>query len=188
MPVKFIPAAITIEVPTDAVTLDAETVSALLDGSADRTILTRVRNLLAPTSVTITEGTRVRLQACPAEHPDFEFGMQGWGNDDVTVDYVTDVEVRIRSKLAQDYTIYTGPLEKILDVLEVLEDKSPVPAELAAGWIAWDFSNDEGPHLPKDALVEVKLREDAPIQVRPVRAWNWRDGDTPSDIVAYRIV
>lgn len=125
MTVKFTPASITVNVPTDAVTLDAETVSALLAGSASRTTLARVRNLLTPRTVTITVGTRVRLKVDPEHHPDFLFGMRGWANDDVTVDYVTDMEVRAHSSRGQDYTLYTGPFEKILDVLEVLEDKSP---------------------------------------------------------------
>ena len=196
MTVKFTPASITIEVPTDAVTLDAETVSALLDGSASRTTLARVRALLTPRTVTITEGTRVRLKANPEDHPDFEFGMRGWDNDDMTVDSVTGMEVQVSTELSRDYTRYTGPFEKILDVLEVLEDKSPEtrpgPAADAEGWVEWDFSNDAGPNLPKGALVEVKFRDGSPqtsgSEAQPAYNWNWRDDGVSSDIVAYRIV
>ncbi len=131
MTVKCTPASITVEVPTDAVTLDAETVSALLDGSADRTTLARVRDLITPRTVTIPEGTRVRLKVNPGGYPGFLCSMRGWDNDDVTVAHVTNREVLIRSALAQDYTLYAGPFEKSLDVLGVLEDKSPDRAELA---------------------------------------------------------
>lgn len=125
MTVKFTPASITVEVPTDAVTLDAETVLALLDGSADRTTLARIRDLIAPRTVTITEGTRVRLKVYPRDHLCFDFGMRGWDNDDLTVTLVTGKEVRVHSASSDDFSDYTGPFEKILDVLEVLEDTPP---------------------------------------------------------------
>lgn len=196
MTAKFIPASITIEVHTDAVTLDAETVSALLDGSAGRTTLARVRDLIAPRTITITEGTRVRLKVNPGNHPDFLFGMHGW-DDDMTVASVTDTEVRTRSELAQDFTVYVGPFEKILDVLEVLEDKSPetqpetqpAPAADPEGWVAWDFSNRNGPDLPEGARVAVKLRDGChPTATMRVKGWRWTDEGSHSDIVYYRVV
>lgn len=192
MTAKFTPASITVNVPTDAVTLDAETVSALLAGSASRTALARVRNLLTPRTVTITAGTRVRLKVDPGHHPDFLYGMQGWDNDDVTVDYVTDMEVRARSPRGQDFTLYTGPFEKILDVLEVLGDKSPEtqpePTADAGGWIEWDFSNPAGPDLPEGSNVQVRFRGGVTTTgTRGVSDFYWGDACN-ADIVAYRIV
>lgn len=193
MTVKYTPASITVEVPTDAVTLDAETVSALLDGRAGHTTLARVRDLLTPRTVTLTVGTRVRLKVYPEDHPFFLFGMQGWDNDDVTVAHVTTTGVRVRSELTQDYTLYVGPFEKILDVLEVLEDKSPEtpPASVAdsEGWIAWDFSKKEGPDLLEGSNVQVRFRDGGTTAgTRVVADFNWDDDACPRDVVAYRIV
>ena len=193
MTVKFTPASITLDAPTDTVTLDAETVSALLDGSAGRTTLARVRDLLTPRTVTITEGTRVRLKVCPGDHPDFDFGMRGWDNDDVTVAYVADMDVRIHSKLAQDYSNYRGPFEKILDVMEVLEDKPPetppTPAADPEGWIKWDFSDPEGPDLLEGQNVQARFRDGGTTRdTVAVSDFNWEDDDCSGDIVAYRIV
>lgn len=125
MTVKFTPASITVEVPTGAVTLDAETVSALLDGSAAHTTIARIRGLIAPRTVTITEGTRVHMKVDPGDHPDFQFDMWGWANADVMVTFLTNTKVRVRSESSGDFSDYTGPFEKILDVLEVLEDTPP---------------------------------------------------------------
>lgn len=191
MPTKFTPASITVEVPTDAVTLDAETVSALLDGSAAHTTIARIRDLLAPRTVTITEGTRVHMKVDPGNHPDFQFDMWGWANADVMVTFLTDTKVRVRSESSGDFTEYTGPFEKILDVLEVLNneepDAKPVPAADPEGWIEWDFRNAAGPNLPDDARVEVKFR-DGGMQCDIVSAWNWRDDGLQCDIVAYRVI
>lgn len=123
MTVKFTPASIVIEVPTDAVMIPAATLLDLLQGRRPPET-TALYALLAPRTVTITEGTRVRLKVHPEDHPDFKFSMWGWDNDDVEVVYLDAGEVRIHSELSQDYSIYTGPFEKILNVLEVLEDKS----------------------------------------------------------------
>ena len=193
MTVKFTPASLTVEVPTDTVTLDAETVSALLDGSAGRTARARVSALIAPRTVTITEGTRVRLKVCPEGHSDFDFGMRGWDTDDVTVEHVTAMSVQVRSELAKDFTVYAGPLEKILDVLEVLEDESPetppVPAADPEGWIKWDFSNPEGPDLLEGQNVQVRLRDGGTTSdAGVVSDFDWEDDDCGGDIVAYRIV
>lgn len=192
MPTKFTPASITVEVPTDAVTLDAETVSALLDGSASHPTLARVRDLLTPRTVTITEGTRVRWKGDPAGCLGFPYRMSGWDSNYGTVTSISSTRVRVDSESAGDYTEYTGPFEKILDVLEVLHneepDAKPVPAADPEGWIEWDFSNPEGPNLPDDARVEVKFRDGAPSRTRLVSAWNWRDDGMLCDIVAYRVV
>lgn len=193
MTVKFTPASLAIEVPTDAVTLDAETVSALLDGSANHSTLARVRDLLTPRTVTITEGTRVRLKVRPDDHPDFKFGMRGWANDDVEVVYLSAMEARIHSELSQDYSIYTGPFEKILDVLTVLEDKSPeappTPVADREGWIEWDFSDPLGPDLPAGSNVQVRFRDGVTTtDIMDVSDFEWDDDACPCDIVAYRVV
>jgi len=190
MSVKYVPAKLVIEIPAaESVTVPAYVLERVLQSKGAPADLNLLRGCLpAHRVVEIKEGVRVRLKVNPANREDFDWGFVGWDSDDVVVSAVDDSSIELSSPDNGDFTSYVGPLEKLLDVLEILDAEAPKADPAPDGWIAWDFSHEEGPDLPEGTMVHTRLRGGLESEIpETVEEWYWCDDASDCAIVAYKI-
>ena len=196
---QYTPAKIEIQINSEQVQIPTQLVRRLIDG--DVSAKTEVEKVLAKNAkVCITEGTKIQLKV----HPIISNGIHHiCGSADIgevfdvggirmhpsnnIIFYMVNGETELK---------YKGPLVQILNVITVVEQQVPKPAEDVTSeesWIQWDprlagdFSY-EAPDLVPETIVRVKFASGEISEPAALCEFNWAYYDYEYDIFAYQVI
>ncbi len=197
---QYTPAKIEIQVNSEHVQMPTQLVRRLIDG--DVLAKTEVEKVLAKNAkVCITEGTKIQLKV----HPIISNGIHHiCGSADIgEVFDVGGIRMQPTTNNIIFYMVngdtelkYKGPLDQILNVITVVDQQVPKPAEDVTSeepWIEWDprladdFLNG-APDLDPETIVRVKFASGEISEPAAMCEFNWAYYDYEYDIFAYQVI
>ncbi len=195
---QYTPAKIEIQINSEQVQIPTQLVRRLIDG--DVLAKTEVEKVLAKNAkVCITEGTKIQLKV----HPIISNGIHHiCGSADIgEVFDVGGIRMHPTNNIifymvnGDTELKYKGPLDQILNVITVVDQQVPKPAEDVTSeepWIEWDptladdFLNGT-PDLDPETIVRVKFSSGEISEPGYLYEFNWRYYFYEYDIFAYQV-